>query len=87
LVTLRSSLPSYPHAGYPRNSGSHPRLRAISGDGWRGFGLDEAAEVDTGAAEQVFHPGRRLLLFELGPYPGEGGDVIVIEGIDEVFLH
>jgi hypothetical protein len=29
----------------------------------------------------------RLLLFELGPYPGDGGDVIVIEGIDEIFLH
>jgi hypothetical protein len=31
--------------------------------------------------------GCRLLLFELGPYPGDGGDVIVIEGIDEIFLH
>ena len=29
----------------------------------------------------------RLLLFELGPYPGEGGDVIFIEGIDEILLH
>ena len=29
----------------------------------------------------------RLLLFELGPYPGDCGDVIVIEGIDEIFLH
>jgi len=29
----------------------------------------------------------RLPLFELGPYPGDGGDVIVVEGIDEIFLH
>ena len=28
-----------------------------------------------------------LLFFELGPYPGDGGDVIVVEGIDEVVLY
>ncbi len=30
---------------------------------------------------------RSVLLFELGPYPGDGGDVLVIKGIDEIFLH
>jgi hypothetical protein len=30
--------------------------------------------------------GRTFCVFELGPYPGDGCDVIVVEGIDEVLL-
>ena len=30
--------------------------------------------------------GRTFCVFELGPHPGDGSDVIVVEGIDEVLL-
>src|SRR4029453_10547261 len=57
---------------------------AIGTNEWRSRTASHRARGDR--VEPQFL-GCRLLLFELGPYPGDGGDVSVVEGIDEIFLH
>jgi hypothetical protein len=55
------------------------------------------ADFDAGSTEARYCPRSSsgstptsthyLLLFELGPYPGYGGNVVVVKGIDEMFVH